>query len=99
MQQQTIEYAHNNQKLIGEFFYDEQADKPRSTIIVFPAFEGRGDFAFEYARCLAGEGYNTFLADIYGDGVVGDTIEDCFKDRKSTRLNSSHVKISYAVFC
>src|SRR5690606_41886785 len=23
----------------------------------------------------------------------------CTKDRKSTRLNSSHVKISYAVFC
>src|SRR5690606_42099318 len=23
----------------------------------------------------------------------------CCKDRKSTRLNSSHVKISYAVFC
>src|SRR5690606_41108685 len=27
----------------------------------------------------------------------GDGIND--KDRKSTRLNSSHVKISYAVFC
>src|SRR5690606_41468163 len=25
--------------------------------------------------------------------------EDAGKDRKSTRLNSSHVKISYAVFC
>src|SRR5690606_39816217 len=24
---------------------------------------------------------------------------DCKGDRKSTRLNSSHVKISYAVFC
>src|SRR3712207_8398373 len=24
---------------------------------------------------------------------------DSFKDRKSTRLNSSHVNISYAVFC
>src|SRR5690606_41556924 len=24
---------------------------------------------------------------------------DAFTDRKSTRLNSSHVKISYAVFC
>src|SRR5690606_40475774 len=24
---------------------------------------------------------------------------DTFADRKSTRLNSSHVKISYAVFC
>src|SRR5690606_40971245 len=28
-----------------------------------------------------------------GDGGAGDG------DRKSTRLNSSHVKISYAVFC
>src|SRR5690606_41037322 len=24
---------------------------------------------------------------------------ECVEDRKSTRLNSSHVKISYAVFC
>src|SRR5690606_41069614 len=27
------------------------------------------------------------------------TLEALNKDRKSTRLNSSHVKISYAVFC
>src|SRR5690625_7017622 len=27
------------------------------------------------------------------------TLEDKEKDRKSTRLNSSHVAISYAVFC
>src|SRR5690606_2740144 len=26
-------------------------------------------------------------------------VKEIFKDRKSTRLNSSHVKISYAVFC
>src|SRR5690606_39297445 len=25
--------------------------------------------------------------------------QTCWRDRKSTRLNSSHVKISYAVFC
>src|SRR5207249_11773578 len=25
--------------------------------------------------------------------------DDVFRDRKSTRLNSSHVSISYAVFC
>src|SRR5207302_11158288 len=30
------------------------------------------------------------------NAVVGS---DGFGDRKSTRLNSSHVKISYAVFC
>src|SRR5690606_39297055 len=30
--------------------------------------------------------------------IRGDA-EQVLKDRKSTRLNSSHVKISYAVFC
>src|SRR5207302_9042584 len=29
----------------------------------------------------------------------GNVLPDQFQDRKSTRLNSSHVKISYAVFC
>src|SRR5437870_13909309 len=41
-------------------------------------------------------------------GDVGDSLDDRFRgdpvllvvgDRKSTRLNSSHVAISYAVFC
>src|SRR3712207_8399324 len=31
-------------------------------------------------------------------GVTGDE-EGCREDRKSTRLNSSHANISYAVFC
>src|SRR6266498_4330705 len=29
----------------------------------------------------------------------GPPLERCASDRKSTRLNSSHVRISYAVFC
>src|SRR5690606_42061485 len=33
-----------------------------------------------------------------GQGCV-DEAEEEKRDRKSTRLNSSHVKISYAVFC
>src|SRR3712207_8783800 len=28
-----------------------------------------------------------------------DTLADAIRDRKSTRLNSSHANISYAVFC
>src|SRR5690349_23105758 len=31
--------------------------------------------------------------------VVPTSLRDLFGDRKSTRLNSSHVEISYAVFC
>src|SRR5204862_4442682 len=31
--------------------------------------------------------------------VAGFSLSGCASDRKSTRLNSSHVEISYAVFC
>src|SRR5205085_10927273 len=33
------------------------------------------------------------------DGVAGVACPDGARDRKSTRLNSSHSQISYAVFC
>src|SRR3712207_7321675 len=35
---------------------------------------------------------------VLSDGFAGKVIE-AFGDRKSTRLNSSHANISYAVFC
>src|SRR5690606_38560759 len=39
------------------------------------------------------------LLEIENRQVVQDLISQPLLDRKSTRLNSSHVKISYAVFC
>src|SRR5699024_12050640 len=39
------------------------------------------------------ERHKAFKTQIY------NTIVDTLQDRKSTRLNSSHVSISYAVFC
>src|SRR5690606_40930899 len=59
----------------------------------------------------AWKGQNGLSEDLFRDimrRVVYDVIQrwragpdptDLFEDRKSTRLNSSHVKISYAVFC
>src|SRR5690606_41927436 len=35
----------------------------------------------------------------FGQIVLGNRFGEGQEDRKSTRLNSSHVKISYAVFC
>src|SRR5690349_24126213 len=40
----------------------------------------------------------TLVAGIGGRGIRVDVV-DTDQDRKSTRLNSSHVEISYAVFC
>src|SRR5690606_41059943 len=44
---------------------------------------------------IVGFEVNTFLQDYIGK--IGTIL--LLLDRKSTRLNSSHVKISYAVFC
>src|SRR3712207_8104955 len=36
---------------------------------------------------------------IHRIGIVTERLQFALKDRKSTRLNSSHANISYAVFC
>src|SRR5947207_10573888 len=36
---------------------------------------------------------------VYGDLTDADAVKELVQDRKSTRLNSSHTVISYAVFC
>src|SRR5690606_40427403 len=55
-----------------------------------PAFDGFGQVANEagLTEQMAGDVLDGFALDATG-----------WRDRKSTRLNSSHVKISYAVFC
>src|SRR5690606_40985690 len=39
------------------------------------------------------------IQELAGHRDVAKTVSALPQDRKSTRLNSSHVKISYAVFC
>src|SRR5690606_40783211 len=58
--------------------------KKRSSTMAKVAFLGLGVMGFPMAGHLVTKG---------GHDVT------VYKDRKSTRLNSSHVKISYAVFC
>src|SRR5688500_19368132 len=47
-----------------------------------------------YVRTMHRYGY-WFIGDVHETDGSGDAV----KDRKSTRLNSSHLVISYAVFC
>lgn len=79
MRHETIEYFDGNQKLIGELICKKTVIDPEATIIIFPAFEGRGDFALEYAENLAKKNFVTFVADMYGDAKVATTIEQCFQ--------------------
>src|SRR5690554_4100535 len=44
--------------------------------------------------------FHRLLGQVYSDlGENEEGINSLIEDRKSTRLNSSHVRISYAVFC
>src|SRR2546422_2823826 len=77
---------------------------PRSTLFPYTTlFRSRGEWAnypriiiTEYAFAMPGEPILTTLA---LDPKSGKPRWGVKKDRKSTRLNSSHGYISYAVFC
>src|SRR5207248_9529953 len=50
-------------------------------------------------RELEREGYEVTYLDVEPNGLVDFAKFEAALDRKSTRLNSSHRTISYAVFC
>src|SRR5438477_1447507 len=66
---------------------------PRSTLFPYTTlFRSRELFQkMECWKCHGPAGH--------GDGPSAKTLTDNKEDRKSTRLNSSHMSISYAVFC
>src|SRR2546430_6601230 len=65
---------------------------PRSTLFpyttLFRSLAGGGDV-----------GNFVYLQPIHAPGISEDQDVSVSRDRKSTRLNSSHSQISYAVFC
>src|SRR5438876_6587981 len=72
---------------------------PRSTL--FPYTTLFRSLAYSWRRVilpLARAGFHVIAPDLRGYGRSGGT-DVTYEDRKSTRLNSSHPSISYAVFC
>src|SRR3712207_8125782 len=71
--------------------------------------DGASDDAFDFFRCwLIGQGREVFEGALHDPDALADLLDDFDEeidgdgedlDRKSTRLNSSHANISYAVFC
>jgi len=79
MQQQTINYYDGDQQLTGALYYDDNVEGPLPGIIVFHAFEGRGEFALEYCEWLAQDGYAAFAADMFGEAHVAQTLDECME--------------------
>src|SRR5436309_11290061 len=68
------------------FFFLMIRRPPRSTL-------------FPYTTLFRSGGVQTLCARVVGMTDEKPPLSGAVRDRKSTRLNSSHVKISYAVFC
>src|SRR5256885_13052241 len=81
------------------FFFLMIRRPPRSTLFPYTTlFRSKagariGNFV-ELKKSTIGEGTKAMHLSYLGDAKIGTK-----RDRKSTRLNSSHLVISYAVFC
>src|SRR5690554_7215415 len=72
------------------FFFLMLRRPPRSTLFPYTTlFRSRNQIVRSYRNAFGSEQVPEFMLGLLAPGG----------DRKSTRLNSSHVRISYAVFC
>src|SRR5438874_3911596 len=72
---------------------------PRSTLFPYTTLF-RSMLCCPMTTQVKGYPFEVLIAGATGSAVLADQIKSLdWRDRKSTRLNSSHVEISYAVFC
>src|SRR3712207_8815972 len=84
------------------FFFLMIRRPPRSTLFPYTTlFRSQEEMIACYVQAeRALEGFREFPMFLCGTGIVESLLRgQNWQDRKSTRLNSSHANISYAVFC
>src|SRR2546427_6333306 len=93
-------HLHDSATLLVVFFFLMIRRPPRSTLFPYTTlFRSRGaEFACAVAHLLLQQ-FVGLAQGLLGTQAVVDIAHDPDRDRKSTRLNSSHSQISYAVFC
>src|SRR5690606_39350997 len=82
------------QVLVSTTVIEVGVDVPEATVMVIEDAERFGISQLHQLRGRVGRGGGTSYCVLFA-GWQGELTEE---DRKSTRLNSSHVKISYAVY-
>src|SRR2546426_10366030 len=82
------------------FFFLMIRRPPRSTLFPYTTlFRSRPAPGATHRRKIVGRGPGSGHGKTAGKGNKGQHARSGGGDRKSTRLNSSHLVISYAVFC
>lgn len=69
-------YHHGEQELHGFLAYNDKIDKPRPAILIAHDWSGRNALACERAEMIANMGYVAFALDMYGQGRLGETVDE-----------------------
>lgn len=85
---QSVEHQFGGETLLSELV---RATKPRATIILFPTVAGVSELELGFARTLAGNGFNAFVADLYGKEFRGSGRE--MGAQQMQRLRSSRATL------
>lgn len=83
MQYQEIQCQDGDTRLVCQYVYDETIKQSRPCVLIFPAFEGRNVLMTKHAERIVAMGYNALVVDMYGDGMVIDTLDGCMAQVKS----------------
>ena len=76
IQERLVEYEHSEATLEGFLACDDTEVGARPAVMVVHAWGGRGQFECDKASALAELGYLGFAADLYGKGVLGNSVEE-----------------------
>ena len=72
----AIDYDHDGQACEGFAVWDDAGAK-RPGILVFPEWNGVGEYTEKRAKMLGELGFNAFVVDVYGKGIRPNTPETC----------------------
>ncbi|MGZ8217780.1 dienelactone hydrolase family protein [Methylomagnum sp.] len=72
----TVDYSQAGTDLEGFFAYDARRPKPMPAVLIAHAWMGRDEFVCDKAQKLAELGYAAFALDMYGKGVIGQSVEE-----------------------
>jgi len=75
----TVGYLDGDTLLEGFFAYDDSVDGRRPAVMINHAWSGRNKFVEDKALLLAKLGYFAFAVDMYGEGILGQGVEESAK--------------------
>lgn len=76
MKTEKISYKEGDAELEGHVVHDDSVAGKKPLVLVAHAWAGQSDFERNKAEKLAGLGYVGFALDMYGKGILGQSVEE-----------------------